>query len=99
MASNDLQYRVPPFATDGSLRVTDCTEDCILQLDMFMGQGATVGFCVWGKNDAHKGATVLTLCLDTLNNVISNNEVLWSNQSSCYWTNTGDYSSPYFDIG
>lgn len=42
---------------------------------------------------------MLTLCLDTLNNVISDNEGLRPNQSFCYWTSTGDYSSCSFDIG
>lgn len=30
----------------GTLRVMNWIEDCILQLDMLKGQGATVGFCV-----------------------------------------------------
>lgn len=44
------------------------------------------------------GDAVLTLCLDTLNIVISDSAGLWANQSFCYWTGSGDYSSWTFDI-
>lgn len=42
--------------------------------------------------------TVLTLCLGTLNNVISDSVGLRTNQSFCYWTGSSDYSSWTFDI-
>lgn len=42
---------------------------------------------------------MLTLSLDTLNTVISDSEGLWPNQSLCYWTSAGDYSSQTSDIG
>lgn len=51
------------------------------------------------KSGAREGGSVLTLCLDTLNTVISDTEGLWPNQSLCYWTSAGDYSSQTFDIG
>ena len=57
------------------------------------------GFLSMEKKWAHEGDTVLTLCLDTLNNVISDSVGLWANQSFCYWTSSGDYSSWTFDIG
>lgn len=100
VTSSDLQYKrihhhLPLLATLG---VTACMEDCILQLDMLKGHGSTVGFWVWRKNGAHEGGTVLTLCLDTLNNVISDSVGLWANQSFCYWTGSGDYSSWTFDF-
>lgn len=44
------------------------------------------------------GDAVLTLCLDTLNIVISDSAGLRANQSFCYWTGSGDYSSWTFDI-
>lgn len=86
---------LPLLAT---LRALDCMEDWILQLDMLKGQKSKEGFGVWRENGAHEGGTVLTLCLDTLNNVISDSVGLWVNQSFCYWISEGDYSSQTFDI-
>lgn len=51
------------------------------------------------ESGARQGGSVLTLCLATLNTVISDSEGLWPNQSLCYWTSAGDYSSQTFDIG
>lgn len=61
------------------------------------GQHSVSGY--GGRTGAREGDTVLTLCLGTLNNVISDSVRLWANQSFCYWTSSGDYSSWTFDIG
>lgn len=89
-------HAIPPMPTSG---VTDFMQDCILQLDILKGQRSQKSFWIWRKNVAHEGGTVLTLCLATLNNVISDSVRLWANQSFCYWSSSGDYSSRTFDIG
>lgn len=81
-----------------TLGVSNHIESCILQLDTLKCQGSTQRLRLWRQNGAHKGDTVLTLCLNTLNNVISDSEGLWANQSFCYWTSSGDYSSWTFDF-
>lgn len=104
VTSCNLQQRAsatignPPLTPAGSQGWMD---DCCFAAGCARGSRGSGGFLRGGRGRAApvREGSVLTLCLDTLNTVISDSEGLWPNQSLCYWTSAGDYSSQTFDIG
>lgn len=75
-------------------------DDCCFAAGCAQGSRGSGGFLRGrGRAAPVREGSVLTLCLGTLNTVISDSEGLWPNQSLCYWTSASDYSSQTFDIG